>query len=271
MMLKKYLAILFVTLSVSSFAVAQGQDKDIKNVSPVYEDLTTEIGVDKGMNELNINFGYRNLKSEHHTLLTQLEYEFAPIKNLGFELLLPFTAYVPNPLSDLERPGNSIEFLQWTTQYTFFQSAEKGISLAFGLDNVLESRDPYVSPQESNKGFSVENIGYTPFLILAKNWQEKSFILFKGGTLLDHDLEEGSVDFEHQLTSAFHYQFSENSDNYLGIELNKTLEKGDFEIFIRPQIILEISDSFNLGTTVGIPAWNPETKWSAFIRLAYEF
>lgn len=128
-----------------------------------------------------------------------------------------------------------------------------------------------MSPEEKQKGFSVENIGYTPFLIVAKNFEDRVFMIFKGGTLFDHNIKEGSLSFEHQLTSAFHYKISGNSDHFLGIELNKSLEEGDFEMFIRPQIIFEISDSFDLGTTIGIPVENPETKWLAFIRLAYAF
>lgn len=245
--------------------------QDIQHADPVYEDLTTELGADKGMNEVNINFGYRELKSDHHTFLTQLEYEFAPIDNLGFELLLPFTIYFPNPVSEIERPGNGVEFLQWTGQYTFLQSARHNFSLAFGLENIFESSDPYVSPQEEKDGFSIDNIGYTPFLIVAKNWQEKFFLLFKGGTELDHNLEENSADFIHQLHSSLHYSLSEEKENYVGVELNKNLEDGDFEMFVRPQLILELSDSFNLGATIGIPVEKPDTRWSTFVRLAYEF
>lgn len=139
-MILKYLqSALVIGLFIWSLSEARGQEKDIKHESPVYEDLTTDLGADKGENELNINFGYRNLESRHHTLLTQLEYEFAPVDNLGFELLLPFTAYAPNAASDFERPGNSVEFLQWTTQYTFLQNEEKKLSMAFGLENIFES------------------------------------------------------------------------------------------------------------------------------------
>lgn len=252
-----------------TFAHAQEEEADIKHADPVFEDLTTELGADKGVNELNINFGYRNMVSDYHTLLGQLEYEFAPADNLGFEILLPFTIYFPNPLSYIERPANTVEFLSWTGQFTFFQSSEKNISLAVGLENTFESIDPYKSPQEKKDGFSLENIKYNPFIIVAKNWQDKFFILFKGGPMLNHDIDDNSIDFIPLLHSAFHYSISEQDESYIGLELNKALEDGDFEMYIRPQLILELSDNFDLGVAIGIPVKKPETRWSTFFRLAY--
>lgn len=268
----KQILTIFLIFASSLPVLAQEErvEKKIKHADPVVEDLTTELGVDKGMKELNVNFGYRNLEGLHHSLLSQLEFEFSPINNLGFEILLPYTTYLTNPVLDDPRPDNKLEFLQWTGQYTIYQSFERQVSLAIGFENSFESQDPYVSPRENKSGFSIENIQYQPFLILAKNWNEQYFLLFKGGTEIDQDLEDGSSGFEHLLTTAFHYSISNEKDNYVGIELNKSLEEGDFEMFIRPQLKIEITDKLNIGTTIGIPAWEPETNWTAFMRVAYE-
>lgn len=148
---------------------------------------------------------------------------------------------------------------------------ERKVSLALGLENAFEIRDPYVSPQEEKEDFFVGNVAYNPFLIVAKNWKNKYFILFQGGPNLEHDLSAGTLSAQGLLHSAFHYRFSTEEDHYLGIEMNKIMEEGEFEMFVRPQIILDLSENFNLGATIGIPVEKPETKWSAFMRLAYEF
>lgn len=44
----------------------------IKHADPVFEDLTTALGVRKGEKELNMNFGYANLQNNHHILESQL-------------------------------------------------------------------------------------------------------------------------------------------------------------------------------------------------------
>lgn len=268
----KIILITFLSISLPLWALAQESENapKVKHADPVFEDLTTELGVYKGFYELNTNFGYRKLEDLHHTLLSQLEFEFAPVNNLGFELLIPYTAYFTNPVLQDPRPGNSLEFLQWTVQYTFYQSPQRGISMAVGFENAFERQDPYISPQERQEGFSIANIIYQPFLIVAKNWKDRYFILFNGGPGIDQDLEENTIDLVPQLTTAFHYRLSNENDHFLGVELNKSIEEGDFEMFVRPQIKIEITDNFNIGTALGIPVAKPETKWSAFMRVAYE-
>lgn len=261
--------LLMFCLSLSPLLAQDSESEPkLKHADPVYEDLITELGAKKGTNELNLNFGYRNFKQNHHLVLSQLEIEYAPIDNLGFEITLPYTAYFTNPAADLQRRDNRVEFLQWGSQYTFYSSLNQGLSLAISFQNTYGKDEDY-EPENTN-GFNVENIRYLPYLIAAKNWYDTWFLLFSGGSELNQDLSDNGVAFEHQLNTAFHYGFSEN-DHFVGIELNKSLEEGDFEMMIRPQLILEISDSFSLGSTIGIPLSIPETRWTAFLRLAYEF
>lgn len=112
----------------------------IKHADPVYEDLTTDLGARKGENQLNINFGYRDLTENHHIFLSKVEYEFAPLDGLGLEIIVPYTVYFNNQLSEIERPGNRMEFFQRATQYTFFTSPEHNISLALSFRNTFETR-----------------------------------------------------------------------------------------------------------------------------------
>lgn len=262
-----YMLPAFQALSMAQTMVAEDTLNPVKteHADPVFEDLTTDLGARKGENQLNMNLGYRELEVGHHILLTQLEYEFAPADALGFEVLIPYTVYFNNELSEVDRPGNRLEFLQWGSQYTFFTSPEKKISLAAGFRNAFEAQEP----DESNNRFKIENIRYFPFLVAAKNWEDKFFLLFSGGTEIDHALGEGA-DVEHQLNTAFHYGFSDE-DHYVGVEFNKSLEDGDFEMIIRPQIILQVMEDYNIGATFGIPVGAPDLQWTAFLRLAYEF
>lgn len=261
------LFLIFFCLCLSPL-LAQEEDPKVQHADPVYDDLITELGAKKGTNELNLNLGYRSYRNNHHLLLSQLELEYAPIDNLGFEITLPFTAYFTNPEVDLQQRDNRIEFLQWGTQYTFYSSPQRGLSFALSFINTFGKEEDY-EPEDTN-GFKVENIRYMPFLIAAKNWHDTWFLLFAGGTELNQDLSDTSVGFEHHLTTAFHYGFSED-DHFMGLELNKSFRDGDFEMMLRPQLILEISDSFTLGSTIGIPVFIPDTRWTAFLRLAYEF
>lgn len=245
----------------------QDERQKVEHADPVFEDLTTDLGARKGENELNINFGYQGLKGEHRVLFTQLEYEFAPMDNLGFEVILPYTAYFTNPITQQARPANRVEFLQWAMQYTFFSSHERGISLALSFRNTFGQEDEF----EPRNQFTIDQIQYFPFLVGAKNWQDRFFLLFSGGSALNQDLVESEYSFEHQINTAFHYGLGED-DHYLGVELNKSLKEREFEMTIRPQIILELADDIILGAAIGLPVVSSEGKGlSGFLRLAYEF
>jgi len=238
----------------------------IKHADPVFEDLTTDLGARRGENELNLNFGYRKLRQNHHAFLSQLEYEIAPINNLGIEVVVPYTVYFNNQLDERDRPENRMEFFQWATQYTFLKSEKRNISMALSFRNILETQDPNQTQQEH----SLATITYNPFMIFAKNWQEKYFFLISGGIQILQETEQQQFETSYPINTAFHYRFSENG-HFLGVEFNKMFEDGSFEMFVRPQIIVEPIDNFIIGASVGIPIGIPDVSWTAFLRLAYEF
>lgn len=258
----------------STSAYAQDKSTDpspeprIEHADPVFNDFNTDLGARKGTGQVNVNFGYGNLSRDHHELLSQLELEYAPIDNLGLEILLPYNVYVNNEMSLVDRPDNSLEFLQWSAQYTFLTKVSKGISMALGFTNTFEMQRP--EPQLNRGGrFDLEAIAYHPYLTFAKNWQDRYFFMFSGGPELNQDLEQNGLETEAKLTTAFHYGFSEN-DHYLGVEFNKEIGEGSMEMYIRPQVTLQIGEKFNVGAAIGIPVWVDHTNWSGFLRLAYE-
>ena len=138
--------------------------------------------------------------------------------------------------------------------------------MALGLTNSFEMESP---EPPSNKGIDLKAITYSPFLTLAKNWSDRYFFTFSGGPELVRELEPNRWDVSAQLNTAFHYGFSEQ-DHYVGVEFNKEISEGSFEMVIRPQLTLQLHDKFNLGVAFGIPVEIEDSNGSAFLRLAYE-
>jgi hypothetical protein len=269
------LAILFVLVAHVSNAQQEeslaskqleGSEPPLKHADPVYNDFSTDLGARKGSGQVNVNFGYQRMSNQHHELLSQLELEYAPMDNLGLELLLPYNVYFNNDLFMVERPQNRLEFLQWSAQYTLLSSYTRQISIAVGLTNSFEMESP---EPPSNKGIDLKTITYNPFLTVAKNWKERYFFTFSGGPELVRELEPKGWDVAAQLNTAFHYGFTEQ-DHYVGVEFNKEISDGSFEMVIRPQLTLQLGSKLNLGAAFGIPIAIEDSRWSGFLRLAYE-
>lgn len=58
--------------------------------------------------------------------------------------------------------------------------------------------------------------------------------------------------------------------NFIGIEFNKTLDAGDFDMTIRPQMRLGIADNLLVGIVTGIPLARENERFSTFLRLIWE-
>lgn len=58
--------------------------------------------------------------------------------------------------------------------------------------------------------------------------------------------------------------------NYVGIEFNKTFVNNDFDMTIRPQMRLEITQQTMLGIVAGIPIERENERMSFFARLIWE-
>ena len=138
--------------------------------------------------------------------------------------------------------------------------------MALGLTNSFEMESP---EPLSNKGIDLKAITYSPFLTLAKNWNDRYFFTFSGGPELVRELEPKGWEVGAQLNTAFHYGFSEQ-DHYVGIEFNNDISEGSFEMVIRPQLTMQLGDKLSLGAAFGVPVAIEGSKWSGFLRLAYE-
>jgi nucleoside recognition membrane protein YjiH len=58
--------------------------------------------------------------------------------------------------------------------------------------------------------------------------------------------------------------------NFIGVEFNKTLDNGAFDMTIRPQMRLGIADNLLIGIVVGIPVSRENERFSSFLRLIWE-
>ncbi|WPC11022.1 hypothetical protein LEQ05_00950 [Riemerella anatipestifer] len=69
--------------------------------------------------------------------------------------------------------------------------------------------------------------------------------------------------------SSFHYMIS-GTRNFVGVEFNKTFDRGNFDMVMRPQMRLGISEQLMLGVVVGIPVSRENERLSSFLRLIWE-
>jgi hypothetical protein len=157
MYLKKSL-VLLILLASSTYSIAQitKTEKDsiyiqqiedhkepdkVLHAEPLYIDLIRDLGARKGEKEWNVGVGLTdNLKFDAYEAL--IEYEWAPIDRLGFEIELPFTFY--SPQSGIKRdsiPSNSLNSIKIATQWTFLVSTPMATSMAIGYINEFELSD----------------------------------------------------------------------------------------------------------------------------------
>ena len=77
------------------------------------------------------------------------------------------------------------------------------------------------------------------------------------------------LEVDYEINTGFHYMVP-GTDNFLGVELNKGFQHGDFDMTIRPQMPLDIAEEFLIGIVAGIPISRENQRFSAFMRLFYE-
>jgi hypothetical protein len=237
----------------------------IKNLhaEPLYIDLIRDLGARKGEQEWNIGFGITDNKNfDSYNAL--VEYEFAPLNRLGFEIELPFSFYYPTE-KDTQAPVSQLNSLKLAGQYTFLVADKSKISLAFGYIHEFELNTP--------KNFSTEMIFkgnvYNPFFVAAKRWEQNFHTLLYTGPLFEHHFKDNFTSTSWQINSNFHYMISGTRD-FIGIEFNKELSDSNFEMTIRPQMRVGITANVLIGIVTGIPISRENERFSTFLRLIYE-
>lgn len=238
----------------------------VLHAEPLYIDLIRDLGARKGEKEWNVGLGLTD-NNDFDSYTALIEYEFAPVNRLGFEVELPFTFYFRNngktPKDSV--PDNRLNSVKLASQYTFFVSEKMKTSMAIGYIHEFE-----LSPfggAESGRTWT-GNI-YNPFFVAAKRWGSNFHSLVYTGPTISKHFEHHGTETRWQVNTSFHYMIT-GTRNFIGGELNKEMSSGDFDMTIRPQLRLSMADNLMVGIVAGIPISRENQRLSTFVRLIYE-
>lgn len=236
----------------------------VLHAEPLYIDLIRDLGARKGEKEWNIGLGLTdNLKFDTYEAL--IEYEWAPIDRLGLEIELPFTIYsATNGTAGNSVPSNQLNSIKMALQWSFFVSEPMATSMALGYINEFELSDFRNFGKPLIKG----NI-YNPFFIVAKRWGNNFHSLIYTGPMIEQQFEDHSFKTTYDANVSFHYMIT-GTRNFIGIELNKTFARDDFDMTLRPQMRLGIANNLLIGIVAGIPISRENERLSSFARLIWE-
>lgn len=234
----------------------------ILHAEPLYIDLIRDLGARKGEREWNIGFGItdKNVYDEYEALV---EYEWAPMDRLGLEVELPFSIFPTS--NNGNAPMSKLNSLKLAGQYSFFVSEKVNTSMAVGYIHEIEMTE---FENYGNERLLTGNV-YNPFYIVAKRWGRNFHTLLYTGPQFTHHFSNGEFETNWQINSNLHYMIS-GTRNFIGIEFNKNLGQGNFDMTIRPQMRVGIADNLLIGIVTGIPVSRDEDRFSTFLRLIYE-
>ena len=244
----------------------QRQPVKVLHAEPLYIDLIRDLGARKGEKEWNLGIGLTdNHDFDSYTAL--VEYEFAPVNRLGLEVELPFTFYYKNNGKALPDsiPPNRLNSLKLAGQYSFFVSERLKTSMALGYIHEFELA-PF---KQYGKSTLLEGHIYNPFFVVAKRWGNNFHSLVYTGPYMIQHVHNNQLQTIWQTNTSFHYMIS-GTRNFIGVELNKETFQGDFDMTIRPQLRVGISENLLVGIVAGVPISRENERFSTFVRVIYE-
>jgi hypothetical protein len=243
----------------------KGRDK-VLHAEPLYIDLIRDLGARKGEREWNFGTGITdNSKFDEYSAL--VEYEFAPIDRLGLEIEAPFSFYYPvsESINRDSVPKNALNSLKVAAQYSFFVSEKLKTSMAIGYIHEFELTN--FSSYRKQSLFT-GNV-YNPFLVMAKRFGNNFHTLIYTGPQIFTHYGGSSYEMSFQINTNFHYMIP-GTRNFIGIEFNKELNDNDFDMTIRPQMRINLTDQILIGIVAGIPIKREQERFSSFLRIIYE-
>lgn len=238
----------------------------VLHAEPLFIDLIRDLGARKGEKEWNVGFGMiDNNKFDSYEAL--VEYEWAPVNRIGLEIEVPFTFFYPNEddVDKLMMPQNKINGLKLAAQYSFFVSEKHSTSMAIGYLNEFE----FVNFSHYGNEAFVEGNVYNPFFVAAKRWGQNFHTLIYTGPQMQQHFSDNSMHTIWQINTNFHYMI-DGTRNFIGLEFNKEITYDDFDMVIRPQMRLGITDNLLVGIVAGVPIKRESQRFSTFFRLIYE-
>ncbi len=235
----------------------------VLHAEPLYIDLIRDLGARKGEKEWNVGFGItdKNRYDEYEALV---EYEWAPVNRLGLEIELPFSIFYPTGENG-NAPASKLNSLKLAGQYTFLVSEKLNTSLALGYIHELELTE---FDNYGNESLLTGNV-YNPFFVAAKRWGSKFHTLLYTGPQFVQHFSDHTINTRWQINTNFHYMIT-GTRNFIGVEFNKELIDGEFDMTIRPQMRVGIADNLLIGIVTGIPVSRENERFSTFLRLIYE-
>lgn len=236
----------------------------ILHAEPLYIDLIRDLGARKGEKEWNLGFGLTD-KQTFDSYEALIEYEWAPANRLGLEVELPFTFY--SPINGTPRdaiPSNQLNSIKIAAQWSFFINEKMATSMAIGYINEFELS----SFRDFGKPLITGNV-YNPFFVIAKRWGNNFHSLIYTGPMIEQNFLTNSFHTTYDINSNIHYMIP-GTRNFIGIEFNKTLDTGDFDMTMRPQMRVGIADNLLVGIVTGIPVARENERFSTFLRLIWE-
>jgi hypothetical protein len=253
---------------IDSIYINEIQDKKepakVLHAEPLFIDLIRDLGARKGEREWNYGVGITDNLS-HDTYQALVEYEFAPLDRLGLEVEVPFTFVAPLKGSGKDDvPSHRMESLKTAIQYTFLVSQRYSTSMAIGYINEIEFTD---INKIGTTALLTGNV-FNPFFVAAKRWGNNFHTLLYTGPRFEKAFE-GSWHKRFDINSNLHYMIP-GTRNFIGIEVNKELTSHDFDMVIRPQLRVGITDNLLIGIVAGIPIAREEQRFSSFARIIWE-
>jgi hypothetical protein len=253
---------------IDSLFIIEVQDKKepakVLHAEPLYIDLIRDLGARKGEKEWNIGLGLTD-NNKHDSYLALVEYEFAPVDRLGLEIELPFSFYYPvNGTERTDIPSNKLNSLKLAAQYSFFVSEKAATSMALGYIHEFELTEF----RNYGKGKMMEGNVFNPFFVVAKRWGTNYHtLLYTGPQFIKHFNQDLKTRW--QVNTNFHYMIP-GTRNFIGVEFNKEAGGRDFDMTIRPQMRVSVTENLLIGIVTGIPISRENERFSSFLRLIYE-
>lgn len=263
-----YLSAQTTDQEIDSLYIQQVEDHQepdkVLHAEPLYIDLIRDLGARKGEKEWNVGLGLTDkLKFDSYEAL--IEYEWAPIDRLGLEVELPFTFYSPvNGTANDSIPSDQLNSIKIAAQWSFFVNEPMATSMALGYINEFELSDF----RNFGDPFVTGNV-YNPFLVVAKRWGNNFHSLIYTGPVMEQHFGTHDFHTSFDINTSFHYMIS-GTRNFIGVEFNKTMDNGDFDMTMRPQMRLGIAENLLIGIVAGIPFSRENERLSSFVRLIWE-
>lgn len=235
----------------------------VLHAEPLYIDLIRDLGARKGEREWNIGLGLTD-KNTYDQYTVLVEYEWAPVNRLGLEVELPFSVHYPTDKND-QAPGSKLNSFKMAAQYSFYVSEKNKTSMALGY---IQEFELTAFNRYGKERMFTGNV-YNPFFVAAKRWGSHFHTLLYTGPAIAQHFADRSLHTSWQINSNIHYMIP-GTKNFIGIEFNKSIQGGDFDMTVRPQMRVGIADNLLIGIVTGIPISRENERFSTFLRLIYE-